>query len=72
MKRILISLMLFSCIGCAGMPKVVKVACPPRPSLLPVEVKGGTLDKENTQNIIENWLRTYEYVRRIEKLGCTK
>ena len=71
-KQYILSAFIITLLGCAGIPKIVKVPCPARPVLVPVHVQGGTLDKENTSNIIENWLRTYVYIRSIEKLGCTR
>lgn len=59
-------------LGCASHPKIIKTACPPRPTIEQIEVIGGELNRENTERVIENWKRLWEYIHRIEKLGCTR
>ena len=71
-KYFLLSVCILILVGCASRPKIVKIPCPPRPILQPVEVKDGKLDEENTRKTIENHEDTYEYIHRIEKLGCTR
>lgn len=71
-KKAILSVFILTFMGCASHPKIVKTPCPPRPLLNPVEVTDGELNRENTKHVIDNWERVWEYIHRIEKLGCVR
>lgn len=58
--------------SCAHSTKIVRIPCPPRPEMVKVVVKDGTITGESLDAVIENHQRVWEYVHKIEKLGCTR
>lgn len=57
-------------VGCAHLPVVVNIACPPDPILLPVEVRDGKLDQQEVNNVVKNWTSIWSYIHRLKQLGC--
>ena len=56
--------------GCAKSHVPLRVSCPPRPVMEEIRVKNGIVIKEDMPALVRNHIRLWEYLRRIEKLGC--
>gem|GEM_PF-3234418 len=70
--QLLLLLPLFVLEACATRMVPVRIACPPRPVMLPVTVIDGTVSGEALDNAIFNTLKLWEHVHVVEKLGCTR
>lgn len=56
--------------GCAHVPKIVTVECPPPPTMRQVEVVAGSVSGENLKNVVDNHIDLWEYIHKIQALGC--
>ena len=69
---IVIGVMVLLTMGCAKQYIPLKGKCLLEPVMEQVEVRGGTLDKANTIRVINNHVKSWEYIEYLKIKGCAK
>lgn len=57
--------------SCASGRGIVRINCPNHPIMLSVAVRRGSISGPDLSHAIENHQSLWQYIRVIEKLGCT-
>ena len=72
MKHIPLILLFLIIAGCGKQYVPMKNYCREEPIMLPVEVKVGIIDESNTVKVIENHVKSWEYIEYLRIKGCSK
>jgi len=70
MRYFILIIILLSTLACAKQYIPLKGNCLPEPSMKKVTVQYGTIDRLNTKHVINNHIKSWEYIEYLKIKGC--